>query len=201
VRTSANVYGGAKTRVSTIFHGIFLLIAVFVAGSLMNLIPLSCLAAVLIMVGYKLAKPAIFKKMYKEGWSQFIPFMVTVLGIVFTDLLKGIAMGTVVGILYVLYTNSQSNIRVIREGKQVRITFLKDLYFLSKPQLKDILTGLKPGDEVVIDGSKASFIDHDIYNMLNDYRDTAQVQGINYELHNVALTPKSPKIRANVAVS
>lgn len=193
VRTSANVYGGAKTRVSTIFHGIFLLIAVFLAGPLMNLIPLSCLAAVLIMVGYKLAKPAIFKKMYKDGWSQFIPFMVTVLGIVFTDLLKGIAMGTVVGILYVLYTNSQSNIRVTRNGKQVRIDFMKDLYFLSKPQLKDILSGLKPGDEVVIDGSKAPFIDHDIYNMLNDYRSTASVQGISYELRDVALTPKAHK--------
>ncbi|MDB5241620.1 MAG: hypothetical protein JWP57_2245 [Spirosoma sp.] len=190
VRTSANIYGGAKTRVSTIFHGIFLLIAVFLGGPLLNLIPLSCLAAVLIMVGYKLARPAIFKKIYKDGWSQFVPFMVTVLGIIFTDLLKGIALGTVVGILYVLYTNSRTNFRVTRAGTQVKIDFMKDLYFLSKPQLKEILGGLKPGDEVVIDGSKAPFIDHDIYTMLHEYRDIAQVQGIGYELRLVVSSPK-----------
>ena len=201
VRTSANIYGGAKTRVSAIAHGIFLLVAVFLGGPLLNLIPLSCLAAVLIMVGYKLAKPGIFKKMYKEGWSQFVPFMVTVVGIIFTDLLKGIALGTVVGILYVLYTNFQSTFRVTRDGNRVRIEFTKDVYFLSKPQLKEALTDLQPGDEVLIDGSQAAFIDHDIYNMLHDYRDTAQVRGIRYELHDVKLIPRSHKKKPEAVVN
>ena len=187
VRTSANIYGGAKTRVSAILHGVLLLVAVFLGGPLLNLIPLSCLAAVLIMVGYKLAKPGIFKKAYRDGWSQFIPFIVTVLGIIFTDLLKGIALGTVVGIIYVLYTNFQTTFRLVRDGRRVLIEFEKDLFFLSKPQLKEALGTLQPGDEVVIDGSKALFIDHDIYNMLHDYKETAEVQGIRYELRNVML--------------
>ena len=194
VRTSANVYGGARTRLSAILHGVFLLVAVFLGGPLLNMIPLSCLAAVLIMVGYKLAKPAIFKKTYQDGWSQFIPFIITVAGIVFTDLLVGIALGSVVGILFVLYTNSRSSLRVDRDGQRVTIEFEKDLYFLSKPQLKEALGSLKTGDTVVIDGSKAPFIDHDIYNMLQDYRETAAVQGIDYQLQQVRLaSPKRKK--------
>ena len=193
VRTSANVYGGAKTRISAVSHGVLLLVAVFLAGPLLNLIPLSCLAAVLIMVGYKLAKPSIFKKTYKDGWDQFVPFIVTVLGIVFTDLLKGIALGTVVGIVYVLYTNFQTTFRMARDGHLVTIEFEKDLFFLSKPQLKEALGTLRPGDEVIVDGSKARFIDHDIYNMLHDYKEIAEVQGIKYELRNVLLNRRKQK--------
>ena len=185
VRTSANVYGGARSRMSAVIHGVFLVTAVLLGGPLLNLIPLSCLAAVLIMVGYKLAKPSIFKKSYQDGWSQFVPFIVTVAGIVFTDLLVGIALGSVVGIIYVLYTNFHDTFRVIRDENKVTIEFEKDLYFLSKPQLKEALGNLKEGDEVIIDGTKAPFIDHDIYNMLHDYRETATVQGIQYELRNV----------------
>lgn len=193
VRTSANAYAGAKTRMSAVLHGVYLLIAVFVGGALLNLIPLSCLAAVLIMVGYKLAKPSIFKKTYQDGWSQFVPFIVTVVGIVFTDLLIGIALGSVVGIIYVLYTNFQSTFRVDRQGRQVTIEFEKDLYFLSKPQLKEALGSLQPGDEVVVDGTKAPFIDHDIFNMLHDYREIAKVQGIDYQLRNVVLSHRKRK--------
>ncbi|GAB3956274.1 hypothetical protein GCM10028805_45610 [Spirosoma harenae] len=195
VRTSANVYGGARTRVSSILHGVLLLVAVFLGGPLLNLIPLSCLAAVLIMVGYKLAKPAIFKKVYADGWSQFVPFIVTVVGIIFTDLLIGIALGSVVGIVFVLYTNVHNNFRLDRQGRKVIIEFEKDLYFLSKPQLKEILGTLEAGDEVLIDGTKAPFIDHDIYNMLHDYREIAKIQGINYELRNVALNRKKRRFK------
>lgn len=197
VRTSANVYGGGRTRLSAILHGFFLLVAVFLGGPLLNLIPLSCLAAVLIMVGYKLAKPAIFQKAYRDGWSQFIPFVATVAGIVFTDLLAGIALGSVVGILFVLYTNSQSSFRLIRDGHKVMIKFEKDLYFLSKPQLKEALSSLKAGDDVLIDGSKAPFIDHDIYNMLHDYQEIAHLQGIRYELENVRLNRRGRKKAAS----
>lgn len=187
VRSSANVYSGARTRVSAILHGVFLLIAVFFGGSLLNLIPLSCLAAVLIMVGYKLAKPAIFRSVYADGWSQFVPFIVTISGIIFTDLLIGIALGTLVGIAVVLYTNFQSTFRVIRDGNQVLIVFDRDLFFLSKPQLKEALASLQPGDSVLVDGRKISFVDQDIYNMLRDFRETALVRGINYELQDVKL--------------
>lgn len=195
VRTSANVFGGAKTRVSTITHGILLAIAVFAAGSLLNYIPLACLAAILIMVGYKLAKPKIFKTIYHDGLNQFVPFIVTVLGIIFTDLLVGIAIGAVIGILFILYTNSQSTIEVTRRGNQIYIKFLKDLHFLSKPQLKDTLRSLQSGDQVVVDGHMADFIDHDIYNMLYDFEQVAQAQSIHYELRNVHKSKRElPKI-------
>lgn len=185
VRTSANVFGGAKTRVSTITHGLLLAIAVFAAGSLLNYIPLACLAAILIMVGYKLAKPKLFVSIYKDGIDQFIPFIVTVLGIIFTDLLVGISIGAVLGILFIVYTNSQSTIQVTRQGNQIEIKMLKDLHFLSKPQLKEVLRSLQPGDQVVVDGGVADFIDHDIYNMLTDFKDVAKAQHIGYELRNV----------------
>ncbi|QMW05703.1 SulP family inorganic anion transporter [Spirosoma foliorum] len=201
VRTSANIYGGARTRVSTILHGLFLMLAVFLGGALLNLIPLSCLATVLIMVGYKLAKPSIFKSTFRDGWSQFVPFIVTVIGIVFTDLLIGIALGSVVGIIFVLYTNFQSTFQLVRVGNKVTIAFEKDLYFLSKPQLKEALNSLKSGDEVLIDGTKAPFIDHDIFNMLHDYRETAKMQGIQYELKNVHLNRRVLKPRRTLLVN
>ncbi len=186
VRTSANIYGGSRTRVSAITHGVLLLLAVGLGTSLLNRIPLSCLAALLIVVGYKLAKPAIFRSIYAEGWSQFVPFIVTVVGIVFTDLLLGVALGAVVGVGFVLYTNTERTFRVVRDNRRVLIVFEKDLSFLSKPQLKEALGNLQPGDQVVVDGSNAPFVDHDIHTMLHDYRETARVQGIGYELRNIA---------------
>ncbi|MEZ0607337.1 SulP family inorganic anion transporter [Fibrella sp. WM1] len=185
VRTSANVFGGAKTRVSAITHGVLLCAAVFLAGSILNHIPLACLASLLIMVGYKLAKPTIFIKTWGDGLNQFVPFIVTVLGIVFTDLLVGIALGTVVGIVFILYSNFQTTFLVVRNGKNVLIEFQKDLYFLSKPQLKETLRSLRPGDSVVVDGQHANFIDQDIYNILLDFREKAVLQGIDYELRDV----------------
>ena len=168
-------------------HGILLLSAVALAGSVLNYIPLSCLAALLITVGYKLAKPSLFASIYRDGMNQFVPFIVTVIGIVFTDLLIGISVGTIIGLLYVLYTNSQSTFRVVRDGNKVLIKFQKDIYFLSKPQLKETLRGLKRGDIVYVDGRQASFIDHDIVNMLTDFTETASMQGIHYELNEVFL--------------
>lgn len=191
VRTSANVYGGSKTRVSGIIHGFLLMVAVFLGAPLLNLIPLACLAALLITVGYKLANPTVFKKTYREGINQFIPFLVTVIGIVFTDLLIGIGIGLVVGILFVLYTNFQATFRVVRDGNKVLIKLQKDLYFLIKPQLKQTLRELQPGDEVLVDGTHAAFIDHDIYNILLDFVDSAKTLNIKYELKNVSLKKRS----------
>jgi MFS superfamily sulfate permease-like transporter len=191
VRTSANVYGGGKTRVSGIIHGLFLMVAVFLGAPLLSLIPLSCLAALLITVGYKLAKPEIFRNTYEEGINQFIPFIVTVLGIVFTDLLIGIGIGLVVGIVFVLYTNFQSTFRVVRDGNKVLIKLQKDLYFLIKPQLKQTLRELHPGDEVLVDGTHAAFIDLDIFNILQDFKETALTLNIKYELKNVSLKKRS----------
>jgi MFS superfamily sulfate permease-like transporter len=185
VRTSTNVFAGSRSKLSTIINGLLLFLSLFLAGSVLNYIPLSCVAALLILVGFKLAGPHIFKTVYSEGRSQFIPFLVTVLGIVFTNLLIGILIGLVVGYLFVLYTNSQSSFRVIRDGKNVLVKFQKDMYFLSKPELRETLRSFKPGDSVLVDGRYASFIDHDIYVLLVDYAKTAQTKGIGYELREV----------------
>jgi MFS superfamily sulfate permease-like transporter len=185
VRTSANVYAGAKTRMSSIVHGFLLLASVFLIPTLMNKIPLAALAAILLMVGYKLAKPSIFFKIYKEGYDQYIPFAITVLVIVFKDLLFGIFIGTFVGLLFVVFTNFRSVISFIRDGNNVLIKFNKDVSFLNKPRIKNILMDLKEGDDVFIDGSRANFIDHDIYTMLYDFKKNSKAKGIDVTFKKV----------------
>ncbi|SOD79706.1 SulP family inorganic anion transporter [Spirosoma fluviale] len=185
IRTSTNVYSAGKTRLSTIIQGILLMVSVLAAGSVINHIPLASLAALLIVIGYRLARPALFAAMYREGMSQFIPFIVTVLGILFTNLLIGILVGLAVGYLFVLYTNSQASYRVIRDGKNVLIKFQRDVYFLSKPRLKETLRSFKPGDSILVDCRYANFIDRDIYALLVDYALTARTLGIDYELREV----------------
>ncbi|MCX6215527.1 SulP family inorganic anion transporter [Spirosoma sp.] len=198
IRTSTNVYSSGKTRLSTIIQGVLLMVSVLIAGTVINHIPLASLAAFLIVIGYRLARPRIFIAMYQEGVSQFIPFIVTVLGILFTNLLIGILVGLVVGYLFVLRTNSQSSYRVIRDGKNVLIKFQKDVYFLSKPELKDTLRSFKPGDSILVDGRYANFIDRDIYALLVDYALTARTLGINYELREVTQHKRNVSSHATV---
>lgn len=178
VRTSANVYAGARTRMSAFTHGLLLLAAVLFLPTLLNRIPLACLAAILLMVGYKLARPTMFKTAYRYGWSQFIPFIATVLLVVFEDLLIGIAAGTVIGLGFVMYTNYQSVITVVRDGNTVLIKFNKDVTFLNKARLKDELMKLRSGDQVYVDATRAFFIDHDIHTMLREFRQLSPTRGI-----------------------
>lgn len=197
VRTSANVYSGARTRMSAFVHGLLLLVCSLGIPALLNRIPLSCLAAVLLMVGYKLAKVDIFKKMYQDGRNQFIPFIVTIFFVVFYDLLMGIFVGTAVGLLFVLYSNFQSVIRVIRDGNMVLIKFFKDVSFLNKPRLKEELSKLQSGDYVVVDGAKANFIDHDIYVILKEFKDSASRRGIEVDFKDIAA--KKTRVNAKKA--
>jgi MFS superfamily sulfate permease-like transporter len=185
VRTSANVYAGGKTRMSSLVHGLLLLGSVLLIPTLLNKIPLSALSAILLMVGYKLAHPLVFKKVYKEGFDQYIPFAITILVIVFKDLLFGIFVGTFVGLLFVVFTNFRSVISVVREGNHVLVKFNKDVSFLNKPRIKQILMDLKEGDEVFIDGTRAHFIDHDIYNLLFDFKNSAHRRNIEVEFKKV----------------
>ena len=122
------------------------------------------------MVGYKLTNPATIKKVYADGWDQFIPFMTTIVAIVFTDLLVGIGIGLVVGIGFVLYTNFSSAIRGKRQGNQVIISFEKDVFFYNRAELVRWLSELQPGDHLVLDASKSTFIDFDILQTLQDFK-------------------------------
>jgi MFS superfamily sulfate permease-like transporter len=156
----------------------------------LNMIPLASLAAILFLVGYKLAKPALFKQMYKMGWSQFIPFMVTILGIVFTDLLMGIAMGMAVAIFYILRNNYKKpyffDPEKHVEGEPIRIALAEDVTFLNKADILQTLNHLPSNSTVIIDASQTINIDEDVREIILDFKKTA-------ELRNIDLTIVSRK--------
>jgi len=181
VRSSTNVYNGGKTKTSAFLHGVWLLLAVLFFSSYLNYIPLASLAAILLFVGYKLASPALFKILYHQGSEQFIPFVVTIIAILLTDLLIGIAIGMVVGLFFVIKTNYHEAITMKKEGNVCTIVFKKNVNFLNKALLRKFLAQVEEGMTLIIDGSEAEFIDHDIMETLEDYRITAKENGIYVE--------------------
>ena len=189
VRTTANITSGAKTKLSAVCHGILLLVLVIGIAELLNLIPLSCLAAVLFFVGYKLAKPSIFVHEYEKGLNQFLPFMVTIIAILFTDLLIGIGIGMIFGIFFVIRTNYQKSVSVTELDGMFLVKLQKDVSFLNKAPLMKRLAEIPNGSEVVLNASRARFIDHDIQEVLNDFIETSNdknitvtIEGFNYKL-------------------
>ena len=185
VRSSTNIYAGAKTKVSAIAHGLYLLFCALLIPSILNLIPLSCLAAVLILVGYKLVSPKIFKEMYHSGPDQFLPFMLTFLAILFTDLLTGVLLGLALGLLFVLKTNHHDAISVVNDKDEYLMRLNKDVSFVNKAELKKELRQIPDGATLLIDGTRAMFIDKDVYDLLNDFQEQAQHRDIKVELKNV----------------
>ncbi|MDR7128351.1 MFS superfamily sulfate permease-like transporter [Algoriphagus sp. 4150] len=169
VRSSANIASGSRTKMSAIFHGILLMILVLSIPNILNLIPLSCLAAVLFVVGYKLAKPSLFVNMYNNGWDQFIPFIVTVVAILFTDLLIGIGIGMVFGLFFVIKTNFVRAVTLTEMNGNYLIQLHKDVSFLNKALLMKNLSKIPSDSKVIINAQKAQFIDHDIQEVLNDF--------------------------------
>ncbi len=189
VRTSANVNAGSKTKLSAIIHGILLLISVILLASILNKIPLACLAAVLLVVGYKLAKISLFKQMYKLGWEQFIPFIITVVAIQFSDLLKGITLGMVVAIFYILRANYRRDYIIhhdkINNGGLIKIDLTEHVTFLNKGSLAKKLSQIDNGGKVVIDGTKAHYIDLDVLEIIYNFKETAVNKNIEVELLNI----------------
>jgi len=175
VRSSVNVSAGNLTKLSAIFHGLMLTVCVLLFPEVLNLIPLSCLAAILIVTGFHLASPAVVKRMYNEGKSQFLPFVATVAAIVFTDLLKGVLLGLVVSILFILRSNLQRPVRKIVEkhvvGDVLRIELSEQVSFLNKAALELSLDELEPGAQVMIDARNSEYIDPDILHLIQDFRD------------------------------
>lgn len=174
VRSSANINSGGQTKLSAIIHGIILLLSAIFIPAYMNYIPLASLAAILLMVGYKLAKPSLFKGMYKLGWDQFIPFIVTVLAILATDLLKGIMIGIVVAIYYILRKNYRHSYSYSKElsttGDKITITLSEEVSFLNKGSIQQTLTLVPPYSTVIIDGSKSRNIDFDVLEIIQDFK-------------------------------
>ena len=182
VRSSANVNSGAKTKMSTIYHGTLLLLCVAFIPFLLNQIPKSALAAVLIFTGYKLAKPSLFVGFYKKGWNQFLPFVGTILAILATDLLKGVLIGIGIAIIFIIRTNFKSAIVVVNDTNKYLVRLRKDVSFLNKAILKQGLEKVPANSYVIIDVSRADFIDQDILEIIEDFQKHAPLENIKVEI-------------------
>ncbi len=187
VRSSANIQSGGKTKISAIIHGFLLLISVMLIPTLLNMIPIAVLAAILIVVGYKLAKPSLFIKMYSMGWKQFVPFMVTVTGIVFTDLLKGIALGLAVGIVVILIKSYQNSHFLHIEDKsngkhKIKMTLAEEVTFFNKGAILKELDMLPTETYLELDVRKTRYLDNDIVEILEDFAFKAKERFIDIKL-------------------
>ena len=189
VRSSANVSAGARTRMSAIFHGGWLLLAVLFIPQVINLIPLSCLAAILLVVGYKLTRLSLFKHMYGKGWDQFVPFVVTILAVLFTDLLKGVGIGLLVAVFYLLRTNMRNSYfyKVQQEGdkKHLRVKLAEEVSFLNKAAIQVLLTKIPKDSYVIIDGTNSRYIHPDVLETIFNFRDNAYTKGTEVTLENI----------------
>lgn len=195
VRSTANLAAGARTKTSTITHGLLLLLTAFFIPGILNKIPLASLAAILLMVGYKLAKPSILRNMYLKGKDQFIPFVVTLLAILLTDLLIGISIGISVGLYFVLKTNFHRALFSVNENGNYLIRLTKDVSFLNKTLLRQTFREIPDGSSVIIDGSRSAFIDQDILETISDFRESAANRDIEVELKQ-SITAHNPIFKA-----
>ncbi|MFD1094645.1 SulP family inorganic anion transporter [Salegentibacter chungangensis] len=187
VRSSANIQSGGQTKLSAIFHGVLLLISVIVIPGILNLIPLSVLAAILFLVGYKLAKPSLFVEMYQKGWKQSIPFIVTIVGIVFGDLLIGISLGLVIGVFVILIKSYQNSyflhIENVGNGnKSIKMTLAEEVTFINKGAIIKELNNLEENSYLTLDVTKTRYLDNDIIEILDDFKVKAEERNINIKL-------------------
>ncbi|WP_431132715.1 SulP family inorganic anion transporter [Psychroserpens mesophilus] len=187
VRSSANIQSGGKSKMSAIIHGFLLLISVILIPTLLNKIPLSVLAAILLIVGYKLAKPALFMKMYKLGWKQSVPFFVTVVGIVFTDLLVGIGLGLLVGIVVILLKSYQNSHFLHIEDKsngkhRIKMELAEEVTFFNKGAILKELDSLPRDTYLEFDVTKTRYLDYDIVEILEDFAFKAKERNIDIKL-------------------
>jgi carbonic anhydrase len=184
VRSTANINAGAKTKASTITHGLLILVCAALIPVLLNKIPLAALAAILLVTGYKLAKISIFKQMFANGKYQWIPFMVTVIAVVGTDLLTGVGLGLVASILAILYGNLRNSYYFHKEshqeGETIRIHLSEEVSFLNKASIKLTLDHLPAGSTVVVDATDSRYIDFDVLELIKEFHAIkAPQKGIN----------------------
>lgn len=175
VRTSANNNAGAKSKMATIIHGVLLLISVLAIPSILNKIPLATLAAILLLVGYKLAKPATFLHFWHYGKYQFVPFITTLLAVVFTDLLKGVALGIIISIIFVLRGNLKRAYIFRKEeyedGDIIHIDLAQEVSFLNKAAIKSTLAKIPENSKVIIDAKDTVYIAHDVLDLITEFKE------------------------------
>lgn len=189
VRSSANIQSGGRTKAAAFIHGIFLLVCVMAIPKILNLIPLASLAAILFIVGYKLAKPAVFKAMYASGREQFIPFLVTILGIVFTDLLIGIGIGLATAVVYVLWNNYRTPYHFSADdyvkGEPIKIRLSEEVSFLNKASIMHTLEQIPDGAEVIIDATTTRSIHPDVIEIVEDFQTNAKTRNISVSVEGM----------------
>ncbi|GAA4110564.1 SulP family inorganic anion transporter [Aquimarina addita] len=197
VRSSANIESGGKSKLSAIIHGFLILISIIIIPGLLKQIPLSVLAAILFIVGFKLAKPSTFMNIFKLGWKQFVPFIVTVIGIVFSNLLVGIGLGLAVGIFVILYKSYQNSHFLHKEGGdnidgKIKMTLAEEVTFFNKGAILKELDGIEKDSFLILDVSKTRYLDNDIIEILEDFSQKAKTRNINIQLLSERGTIENP---------
>jgi len=187
VRSSVNINSGGRTKLSAILHGILLIVCVMTMPHWLNEIPLSALAAILIVTGFKLASPKLFKQMWREGRSQFLPFAITIAAIVFTDLLTGVLIGLGISVLFILHSNLRRPLRKIIEkhtsGEVLRIELANQVSFLNRATIEKTLHDVPRGGHVLLDARNTDYIDPDIRDLISDFQDTtSKAHGVEVSL-------------------
>lgn len=180
VRSSANINAGARTKLSAVTHGLLLLFCAAMIPVLLNKVPLATLAAILLMTGYKLAKPEVFVHMYRNGKYQFVPFFVTVVAVVLTDLLTGVILGLAVSIFAILRGNMKSPYffkrKEFKTGDVIHIHLSQEVSFLNKAAIKLTLEKMPENSHVIIDASQSAYIDFDVLQLINEFKEVKSVQ-------------------------
>lgn len=186
VRSSANINSGGKTKMAAIFHGVLIVAFIAFLPAVLNMIPYASLAAILFMVGYKLAKPSLFRAVYKKGWAEFIPFVATIVGILMTDLLKGIGIGLVFSIFFILYTNFKHShyLQKLTDGpKDLFIVHLSEnMTFLNKASLSAELDSIPEDSKVTLDYALVKHLSNDIQEIIEEFKVRAQNEDIEIEI-------------------
>lgn len=201
VRSAASINAGGRTRIACFTHSLFLLLSVLFLAYYLNYIPLPCLAAILLHTGYKLANPKLFSHFYHKGMSQFMPFVITVLAILATDLLKGMAIGMFIGLFFVIKANYSAAISLLQDGSHYVLSFNKDVSFLNKALLRKFILRIEANSSVTIDASKAKFIDHDIMETVDGFLATAPDDNITVEIIDLYGKEKIQKHEAIVVLN
>ena len=185
VRSSTNIQSGAQSRLAAFVHGIFLIVCVIAIPNILELIPLASLAAILFVVGYKLAHPSKFKEMFNNGWTQFLPFIITIVAILWTDLLIGIGIGLIVSLFFILQSSYFKSLWVNtgEEGdkKVHRLTLAERVFFINKGNIQTALQAVNPGEKVVVDASNTVHMDQDVHDIFNDFKTHAEYDNIEIE--------------------
>ena len=191
VRSSTNIQSGGKTKASAVIHGFLLIATVILIPQILNLIPLATLAAILLVVGYKLAKPSLFKKMYQAGKITFIPFIATIAGIVFTDLLIGLGIGLAIAVIFVLYNSFQIPYLMqdadIKDKKNFKIILAQQVTFLNKASILQTLDRIPDDSVVEIDASNTVYMHEDVLEIIENFKVNARERGIHLTLTDIYL--------------